>query len=1121
MKTFGLPGALARSASVIALTAGFGWSQGAAARALPGLPVLRASAPFAAPITAPISIVGGNARSRNGAGHLLAQTSTGQVAAGETPPVQQGTPQADTAPASASPVLPEAGSTASNAVPESVPATAGNQSEIVVTGVRASLERSIEIKRTSFGVVDAISAEDIGKFPDTNLAESLQRITGVSIDRVNGQGAQVTVRGFGPSFNMVTLNGRTLASSYVQTVGGDESSDGTVGVTRSFDFSNLASEGVKTLEVYKTGRAAIPSGGIGATINVVTRRPLDALESGLSGSVGAKAAWDTSASACVDCGAEVTPELTGLVNWSNPDRTFGISLFGSFQQRHFSTVSATSNGWNIRTLGDFLDPNNGFVNAQTKVNNAPTDPNQLVSIPNDSRYHFSDNEYQRFNTQGIVQFKPTDSLTLTADMLYVRNKQKEQRSDEANWFSRPFDVVTFDSNKAVATSVYLHETVQGVKDEGFEQQSRAQRNALEDYGLNAKWDVTDRFTVSVDGHYGKSSVLPGNPNGTSSTLVGLGANVITAHSIDFSGDIPVQNITINDALKGNGNGKYDTGDVGSSISRTYTTSQRQTVKEFRADGGWDFGGGSRLDFGGLYRDTDTRQRLLTTQQTLGNWSVDNPGDVNAAAPGVLQDFCLLCKFDDFDPAASGANLIAFRGNAITLYDALSKVYAGRGNAVAITANQDNRIREKIYAGYGQLTWKGQFASKDASLVMGVRYEHTKDVAISQEAVPIKISWVSDNDYTIHVSSTPQAVGGRGSYDNILPSMDFQVAVTSNLIARLSASRTIARPNYDNLFAATSITVPPRPIALGGVATATTGNTGLAPLISDNVDLSVEYYFKRGSYLSLGFFDKRVHNFIGTGQTTGTLFGLRDPSSGAAGTRSGAAKAALQTLGADISDVNLFTYAALLQRDGAAAAATQFQANYNTQTRALDQGFVNAVLSAVDLDGNTTDPLYAFSISRPINNKDAEIYGFELAGQYFLGDTGFGVSGSFTYVKGDIAFDNGAATSIDQFALTGLSNTANATLIYDKYGLSSRLSYNWRDSFLSSLNRDSFHNPVFTRPFGQLDANISYDVSPSIALSIEGINLSNESLRTYGRDVSNLWFAQELKRRFLFGARYRF
>src|SRR4029450_3218717 len=98
----------------------------------------------------------------------------------------------------------------------------GEAQEIVVTGIRSSLERSEDIKRTSSGVVDAIAAEDIGKFPDTNIAESLQRIPGVSIDRVNGEGSRGRVGGFGPQFNLITLNGRQLATSSVGVVGGDQ-----------------------------------------------------------------------------------------------------------------------------------------------------------------------------------------------------------------------------------------------------------------------------------------------------------------------------------------------------------------------------------------------------------------------------------------------------------------------------------------------------------------------------------------------------------------------------------------------------------------------------------------------------------------------------------------------------------------------------------------------------------------------------------------------------------------------------------------------------------------------------------------------------------------------------------
>src|SRR5690554_644242 len=121
--------------------------------------------------------------------------------------------------------------------------------EIVVTGIRGSLTTSMNVKRTSVGVVDAITAEDIGKFPDTNLAESLQRITGVSISRVNGEGSEVTVRGFGAGNNMVTLNGRTMPAAQTANGGG--------GGSRAFDFGNLASEGISGVEVYKTGKANI------------------------------------------------------------------------------------------------------------------------------------------------------------------------------------------------------------------------------------------------------------------------------------------------------------------------------------------------------------------------------------------------------------------------------------------------------------------------------------------------------------------------------------------------------------------------------------------------------------------------------------------------------------------------------------------------------------------------------------------------------------------------------------------------------------------------------------------------------------------------------------------------
>jgi len=137
--------------------------------------------------------------------------------------------------------------------------------EVVTTGIRSSLIDAISIKRDNVGVVDAITAEDIGKFADRNIAEALSRLVGVTTNRDNGESTSVTVRGLGPEFNLVTLNGRSMPTVPPLWVGG-----------RSFDFGDISSSGVAAVEVYKSANAILPTGGLGATINMVTSKPLNA-----------------------------------------------------------------------------------------------------------------------------------------------------------------------------------------------------------------------------------------------------------------------------------------------------------------------------------------------------------------------------------------------------------------------------------------------------------------------------------------------------------------------------------------------------------------------------------------------------------------------------------------------------------------------------------------------------------------------------------------------------------------------------------------------------------------------------------------------------------------------------
>ncbi len=1003
---------------------------------------------------------------------------------------------------------------------------AGEGDDIVVTGVRASLDRAIDIKRNSAGVVDAISAEDIGKFPDTNLAESLQRITGVSITRANGEGSQVAVRGFSGGFNLVTLNGRQLASTNIDLSTGNAFATGT---GRSFDFQNLASEGVSTLEVYKTGRANIPSGGLGAAINIVTRRPLDAREDGFSGSIGAKALYDASVEKAEADLSRINPEVSGLLNWKNTDETFGVSVFGSYQLRESASAQSNPNYWNIVPLADFLNTAGAYIRPTTTITNRPTTP--FVQIPNDSRYQFSENRRERLNGQAVLQFKPTETLEITVDGLYARNKLSDERSEQTNWFQRPFNSVTFDDNDRMQTAILLAEAIQA--DKGYEQQRFATKTELYSFGGNVKWNFNDRMSLLFDANHSKSTTNPDNANGSSATTISIGAPVRSSHSLDFSSGFPQQSETINDNPAtngnrgGNNNGLLDLGDLGTQVARRINSLQESRINQFRAEFGWDLGDDSSFKFGGNYVDARTRSASSNTQQILGDWGITDTGLVQRLAGDITSTYCLTCKFDKYNPNSAGSSLVAFRADAVDLLNIFEPYYQNSGIAGRQVVNQgsnDDTVGEKTWAVYGQLAWGGEIAGRRANALIGVRYEQTRVNSISLQSIPTALQWQSDNDFAVLGGPAGDAVQVKAQYDNLLPSLDFNLELVDNVVARTSFSRTLARADYGNLFASVVANAPNRPTALGAApAPASRQDPGLLPLVSDNFDVSVEWYYKPSSFVSVGFFNKNVRNFIGNQITNGNLFGLTDPGSGAAGSRSGTALAYLRSNNISLTDINLFAYTALLQRNGGnqAAATAAYQANADAQGNYQNNQAYIDLAGSIDINGNAQDPLVNFAISEPVNNREGNIHGFEIAWTNFFGRSGFGFSVSYTKVDGDVNVDPYADPNVNIFALTGLGDSANLTGIYEKNGLSARVSYNWRDKFLSATNQGGNRNPLFTDSFGTLDANISLDVTRNIAISFEAVNLTSESFRQYARTDKNLVFVQELKPRFWAGARFRF
>lgn len=985
---------------------------------------------------------------------------------------------------------------------------------IEVTGMRGSLSESMNVKRQSSGVVDAISAVDMGKFPDTNLAESLQRITGVSINRVNGEGSEVTVRGFGGNYNLVTLNGRQMPAANVSTITGNPQDKGSTGTSRSFDFSNVASEGVSGIEVYKTGRAAIATGGIGATINIKTLKPLE--QSDNMASIGIKAVKDQG-------GDGITPEISGVASWVNEESNFGVSLFGSFQERnsgsrHMSVEQFQLREWSADDLSDFTNPGVEAVNA----------PNvgQIVAIPSNLGLGTNQDERERTNAMLTLQFQPMEQLRLTADVSYASNEQNSTSLIDGIWFSQQFNSVEFDGNPVVSTPVKFSEDIEGGKDFFFQNLALATKDELTSFGFNAAYDVNDDLILRFDIASSEAKSGGNGPLGKNSIRYNLAGSNAGWQAADFTQSMPQASILIDDLAKGNNNGIFDREDVGSQVVQSDVSNQVTTVDQVSFDGTWT-NDEITVDFGVGYLATEMVQTNTNTSDALGGWGVDNPGDIDAIQEGLFEQSCTACAFEDHDvsgvegaDAAAGGSTIAlgsvsFGGDPAALLAATGQQLGGVDLAtLTVSGLANNTIAEDILSAYVQVNLDYDIGGMPLNIVAGVRYEQTDVTSISNQIVPLQIVWESDNDFRTDLSTSSQDVAAEHDYSNFLPSIDFTLDVNDEVKARASFSKTLARPAYNQLFNSTTVSAPSRPTALSGKPTGNSGNAKLNPLESTNIDLSLEWYYNDSSLLSVGYYRKDVKNFVGTAQVTKPLFGLLDASSDAPGTLSAQAGDELAALGFDNNERNLFTMTAILQNpDAFPGGASEFEST---------QAFADQVFSAYDVFPESGDPELQFQVTNPVNSDSAVIDGFEFAWQHFFGETGFGYQFNYTTVNGDIGYDNGGSINADQFALEGLSDSANLVLIYEKDNFSSRIAYNWRDEFLSKVNRGSGNrNPLNIDDFQQIDINVSYSPLEDLTVSLDVINLTEEGQRQFGRSRNNVFFIQEADRRFVLSANYKF
>ena len=351
------------------------------------------------------------------------------------------------------------------------------------------------------------------------------------------------------------------------------------------------------------------------------------------------------------------------------------------------------------------------------------------------------------------------------------------------------DQIIFDNDGPVATAVFMQENNNGSKDIGFEQTNRATKDELNSFGFNADWEFSERGTLIFDAHSSKSESGGNNPLGHTATFVTMGAPVILQHSVDFRGGTPIQSYTIDDSVRGNGNGVLDAGDLGTQVQRSNSSNMQHEIDEFDLRFVWDFDDRTSLTVGSNFRDSQMDRTTRTTQQDLGSWGISNPGDVEQFAPGVMQTYCLSCLFDD---VAVGQADTAFRVDATQLYPILEAAYAGNGVNIS---ESDDTVQEEILSFYAQFNIERDFMGLPTRTNIGVRYEDTNVKSTTVQSIPSGILWQSDNDFLIVQSGAQQDLSGKGAYEEVLPNADFQIDLTENLVARTSFSKTIGRAGY--------------------------------------------------------------------------------------------------------------------------------------------------------------------------------------------------------------------------------------------------------------------------------------------------------------------------------------
>lgn len=676
--------------------------------------------------------------------------------------------------------------------------------DIVVTGIRSSLQGALNAKRNAAQVLDAISAEDIGKFPDKNVGEALQRVTGVQLTRSDGEGSGITIRGADPSLNRVEINGVTALST-------------TVGGGRDVDFRDLPSEFVNRLEVVKSATADMTEGGVGGTVRVITRRPFDN---------GGKPYLAGSAQAIyADIGDHMDPRLALIGSDTFANGTIGVLVSGTFENRNVESHQARTTGWvQLKDAnGAVYDLNNDGVGD---------------FFPDIPRYVINRLETRRYALNGILEWRPSDDFKAYVESNWTKSIQ----SVTSQYLQTGTSGGIVDTENTIIgpdnTVEYLVMTNNTSKAQ-TSQLGVSYRNILGDIkrttynvALGADW-TTGNLTLTPKISLSKAKAYNNEINATAA-VTGMSSLIV-----DYSnGQNAPQIILPNDPTTTAGINQLTV------LRRPRYDDQTEKMAKLDAEYKTDGGLFTSFKIGGQYRDLTVKSRFYTRTTTLNGFS--DPA-VQAQIDSIISGNAALGTSPFFHTGNLG-----FTGD----YSGWLNMTQGIADAVGIPdpfaeggcpANADGtcqvytdtwKVGERNLAGYGQASFAFDVGAVPVSGVIGARVVNTK---------------VKTSGY-LSTGGVISPVSYDSNSTEFLPSINMKAELIPNkLMARATATEVMARPLPQQLAPRFTIDV----VGLSG----SRGNPNLQPFRARQYDAGLEYYINRTSFASVTYFRKEISSFI--------------------------------------------------------------------------------------------------------------------------------------------------------------------------------------------------------------------------------------------------------------------